>query len=213
MVNIGLASIRLQNVQLREDLLLDEVQLDGSGIHLEAPERADDTGRARAEATKFRVAISEPNLNRFVEANLPADAPVRNLRVALFTGKAQVKGNLVKSVMSLPFSLEATLQIENGVRVKLDCKASSVGGIGLPAAAVDLIEKYLNEKLALDLREAPIAVWLEELRCEPGRLTAIGKARIVWPPEALPATPIPPFSARELPEKEENIASSASSLS
>jgi len=49
---------------------------------------------------------------------------------------------------------------------------------------VDVIEARINESLGLDVSNLSIPVWIDEIRCEPGRLTALGRARISWPPSA-----------------------------
>jgi len=83
--------------------------------------------------------------------------------------------------------------VENGVRVFLDWQDMKLG-LALPSALREALETHFNK--TLDLSALPIPVWLEELRCEPGRLTAIGRARIAWPlPSRSPAAP--PFAPRE----------------
>ena len=147
---------------------------------------------------KFRAAISEPNLNLLLEKNLPPDAPVRNLRVALYSGKARISGSAIK-ILSIPFSIDAAPVISNGVRVGFDLKTGSVVGIGLPSAVIEAIEQAVNRAVAVDLTKLPIPVFLDEARCEPGRLTLIGRARIVWPPASAAKTVLP-FAPRDLPQ-------------
>ncbi len=193
-VKIGGAQIHLQNVLLREDVLVDEVHLDGENITLDPP--ADEkAARVNGGETKFRAILSEPNVNRMLENNIPEDAPVRHLKIAFLSGKARISGNYIK-MMSLPFTVEAILTIQNGTRVFLDFQSVSAGGMfTLPHAVVESLEKLINEKLDFDLSQSPIPVWLDTLVCEPGRLTATGRARIVWPPppipSALPFSPLP----------------------
>ena len=185
-IQFGAATLRVKNVLLQEGLLLDEVSLEGEEIHLDLPTAANDTFGVRTGEVRIRATIAEPNLNRVIALLLPADAPVRNLQVAIYSGKLEFKGQFVKSVLSLPFTLEAVPVIENGIRISLDCKAAKASGFGLPPAAVDVVEKVLNERLTLDLGQSPLPVWLDEIRCEPGRLTVLGKGRITWPPAPQP---------------------------
>lgn len=194
-MKIGGAQIHFQNVQLREDVLVDEVHLEGANVLLEPPS-ATGPGGIRTGETRFRAVISEPNVNRLLEKNIPEDAPVRNLKIAFLSGKAHISGNYIK-MMSLPFTVDAVLRIQNGTRVLLDFQTISAGGMfALPPSVVDSVEKLINEKLDFDLAHSPVPVWLDTLVCEPGRLTATGRVKIVWPPSA---TPIAPFAARETP--------------
>lgn len=194
-IKIGGAQIHFQNVQLREDVLVDEVHLEGGDIQMEAP-GANSTGAVRIGETRFRAVISEPNVNRLLANNIPADAPVRGLKIAFMSGKAHISGNYIK-MMSLPFTVDAVPKIQNGTRVLLDFQAVSAGGLfSLPPTVVETLEKMINEKLDFDLAQAPIPVWLDTLACEPGRLLATGRIKIVWPPAG---TPVAPFAARETP--------------
>lgn len=196
---VGGAKIDLINVQLREDLRLDEVHLEGGDVKVDLPLKEGDTGRVSTGEVLFRLAMSEPNLNRLLEANLPADVPVRNLKVSLFSGKARISGQYVK-LIALPFTLDAVPRVENGIRIMLDCQGATAG-VGLPAPVVKGIEQLINEHLQLDLSELPIPVWLNELRCEPGRLSAIGRARGIWPPDKAKQSAAP-FAPRELTTEE-----------
>lgn len=204
-VKIGGAQIHFQNVQLREDVLVDEVHLEGGEILLEPP-TPNSAGGVRTGETRFRAIISEPNVNRLLENNIPEDAPVRHLKIAFLSGKAHISGNYIK-MMSLPFTVDAVLRIQNGTRVLLDFQTVSAGGLfALPQSVVETLEKLINEKLDFDMAQAPIPVWLDTLVCEPGRLTATGRVKIVWPPTA---TPLAPFSARETPALTGSSAASA----
>jgi hypothetical protein len=106
---------------------------------------------------------------------------------------------VVKSVLHLPFSLEAIPLIVNGTRVKLDCQAAKLG-FALPAAVVELLEQHINNnpKLPLDMSRLPLPLRLDEIRCEPGRLHVTGRAKLQWPQPVVPPA-VAPFSARETP--------------
>jgi hypothetical protein len=186
---IGGARIDLQNVLLREDILLDELHLEGGDVRIEPP-HGDLEARITSGETRVRAVMSEASLNRLVTSSLSADTPIRDLQVAVLSGKARISGKAMVKVVPVPFSLEAVPVIENGVRIVLDCRNASFG-IGLPRAVVDVVEQRLNEMLSLDVNDLPIPLWIDELRCEPGRLTAIGRARITWPQlPMLPAVPV-----------------------
>jgi len=179
---IGGAKIDLRNVQLSAEVVLDEVLLEGGDIKIEVsgsePEAAISSGE-----TKVRAVMSEANLNRLVTAKMPADSPIRNLSIALLSGKARISGKALITFVPLPFSIEAVARVDNGQRVSLDCRSATMG-IDLPRAVVDVIEQRINEALGLDVSTLAIPVWIDEIRCEPGRLTALGRARISWPPNA-----------------------------
>ena len=179
---IGGARIDLKNVRIREDLLLDELFLEGGEIRVEAP-AGETEARLTTGETQVRAVMSEANLNRLVAASLPADTSIRNLQIALLSGRARISGKAVVTVVPIPFSVEATPRVENGVRITLDCSAATFG-IGLPRAVVDVIQQKLNELLSLDVADVPFPIWIDDIRCEPGRLSAAGRARIAWPPQS-----------------------------
>jgi len=194
-VKIGGAQFHFQNVQLREDVLIDEVHLEGGEVLLEAPS-VNSAGGVRTGETRFRAVISEPNVNKLLASNTPEDVPVRNLKVAFLSGKAHISGNYVK-MMSLPFTVDAVPRIQNGTRVLLDFTSVSAGGMfSLPPTVVESLQRLINEKLDFDLAQAPIPIWLDTLVCEPGRLTATGRVKVVWPPTG---AAIAPFAARQTP--------------
>ena len=185
--------IYLQNVQLRDDIILDEVHLEGGGVEVTLPDSAGEL-RLQAGETGIRALITELNLAKLITANTPADAPVRNLSVALLSGRARVSGQFTRSVLSLPFTAEVMPRIENGVRVTWEIGK----GLPVPAAVVEIIEQQINSRATIDLSHLPIPVRLDEIRLEPGRLTVVGKARLSWPlaPEI---SLMAPFSASTLP--------------
>ncbi len=194
-VRIGGAQIDLRDVHLRDDITLDEVHLEAGNVELE-PGVAGKPGRIAAGETAFRALVTEENLNRLLAGSVPKDAPVGGLKIALLSGKARITGNFVKFGISVPFTLDALPRIENGVRVSLDCKDVNLVGVSLPAAVVEIVQQQLNASLSLDLTRLPVPVWLDEARCEPGRLTIVGKARLTWPLETAAPPSVAPFAAR-----------------
>ena len=191
-IQVGSAQVHLFNVILREDLTLDEVHLQGAEIAVETLPGEKDP-RITADETRFQAIITEPNLNRLLEANLPPDFPLRNLRVAVLSGKVRISGQFVK-IISIPLTLEGTPRLENGVRVSLDWQGINAKGIPLPGALVELLQQQLNK--SLDLTKLSVPLWLDEIRCEPGRLTVSGRARLAWPLVAMTPSVVP-FAARE----------------
>jgi hypothetical protein len=188
-IRIGSARVDLQDVRLRPDIVLDEVHLEGGDVSIE-PATAGAEARVTSGETRVRAVMSEANLNRLANTNLPADAPLRNLQIALLSGKARISGKALLSIVPFPFSVEATPRVVNGVRVLLDFRTATLG-VALPRPMVEVLQQRINEALCLDVGDLEVPVWIDEIRCEPGRLTALGRARITWPPQAaLPAGPV-----------------------
>lgn len=186
----GPTQIISRNVRLRADLVLDEVRLNTDSAHYESrllPGEAHVT----IDELNAQITVSEPNLNQFIAANLAKDAIVRNVHVSLLTGKVRITGQFVK-LISIPFTLEALPRIENGNRVVPEFLGMNASVFSLPATAVDIIEARLVPSLTLDLSQLPLPVYLNEVRCEPGRLIIVGKARIHLPAAASPLLPLPP---------------------
>lgn len=213
---VGGAQIHLQHVQLRDDILIDEIHLSGKEARYEMFEAVGSEGinsenlnseniksKYKSQAPyslsvpemEFTAMISEPNIQRLVSANMPADSAVRNVRLLLLSGKARVTGQFVKSVISLPFVVEAVPIIDNGVRIKLDFQEARLG-IKVPGLVLDVIEQVVANSLSLDLSKLSFPVRLNEIKCEPGRLTVTGKTRIKWPPVII-APPLAPFAAMD----------------
>ncbi len=176
---VGKAKVNLQDFQLREDILLDDVTLQGGDIRIEVPKSASDAPHIQTGEVKVTAMMSEPNINRLVHANTPKEVPVKNLQIQMLSGRAKVSGQVVKFI-PIPFSLEAVPVIENGVRVKFNLQPTSGSG-GTPKAIIDVIEPFVKEYLDIDLTQLPFPFWLDEIRCEPGRVTVLGKAKITFP--------------------------------
>src|SRR5471030_1793564 len=91
---VGGARIELQSVRIREDILIDELHLEGGDVRIESPDDGRET-RITAGETRVRAMMSEENLNRLIAANLREDAPVRGVRIALLSGRARISGKAV----------------------------------------------------------------------------------------------------------------------
>ena len=176
---IGKAKVNLQDFQLREDIVLDDVNLQGGEIQIEVPKSAAEPPHIKTGEIHVTAMMVETNINRLVHANLPPDVPVKNLQIQMLSGRAKVTGQFVK-FLPIPFAVEVVPIIENGVRVKFGLQSSSGG---TPKAILDMIQPLLNEKLNIDLAILPFPFWLDEIRCEPGRVTILGKAKITFPTE------------------------------
>ena len=198
-IRVGGAQIRLQQIRLREDITLDEVQLDTKEVRFEtfAAGATIQNGASvgagyliTVAETDFSAMMAEPNLNRMLTTNLPADVPIRNIQLALLSGKVRITGQFVKSVLSLPFTVEAVPMLDNGVRIWFDFQSAKLG-FKIPGAVLDVLEQFVGPSLSLDLSKLPFPVRLDEIRCEPGRLKVKGKARISWPPIQSDLPPAP----------------------
>jgi len=180
------ASITLRNFRPGHGFVIDEMVLTGDRIEIVTPADA----RALSisiEHTRFRGMITEINLNEML-ASLSLDgAPVRNLKLAIYSDRVQIKGQLIESVLSLPFVLDAKPVITRNVRLSLECSSTQIGGLGMPGPAVELIERMLLEHLSLDVSESVMPIYLDSVKCEPGRLSLTGRANISWPLPKRPA--------------------------
>lgn len=182
-VSIADSEIRLRDVDLNGMCLLEEVRFFGKKLN------ADTTGKAFAlnlEQSVVKITITEANLNRVLQQGLAGNAELRDVGVKLYPGKARVGGKYMK-IIPIPFDVEVVPKIENGVRIRL--ALLSVYGMELPRALVTTLERVLGT-LALDLSGLPFPIWLDEARCDPGRLTIEGRVRIVLPlPDTLSTLP------------------------
>ncbi len=172
------AQIVAQNVEVTPNILLEEVRLEGGAmrVNCNALGVTDiDLGEVRIRAT-----LSEPNLNQIVQANIPPDMPLKNLQFNLYTGKIKVTGNYVK-LISIPVAIDAVILVKNGIDLYLDLTEVKAG-MGLPSSVVEVIEGHINRALGHQIgeqiRQLPFPIYIEEIRCEPGRLTVIGRLRV-----------------------------------
>lgn len=176
------ALITLQNVVLSPELTLDEARLEGVNWSAEREE----AGSLKADFgdVKFRVVVSEPNVNRALSAHIPAGFPLKNVSLSLFSGKVKISGSLVKGFISLPVAAEAVIKARNGVEVYFDLTEARAG-VGLPPAVAEVIQGQMNAELraivAQQLQASPFPLYIEEIRAEPGRLIAQGKIRLRYP--------------------------------
>ncbi|MDE2125091.1 MAG: LmeA family phospholipid-binding protein [Armatimonadetes bacterium] len=175
-------TLTARNVKLRADTTVDELLVEIVGLR--GSVQPDGDVRVTSKEAAVTAIISEVNLNRLMEASIPADAPVRSMRLAVLTGKIRLTGQVVKMGIGLPISADAVIRIEAGVRAMPDWQTMTAAGIGLPSAVVQFIENQLKSLLTLDLRDLPLPLWLSEAICEPGRIVLKGSARLNWPLEA-----------------------------
>lgn len=178
----GVSRINLQNVVLNHEVTFDEVRLEGASWSVGTTDEA--AIKAELGEVKFRIVISEPNLNRAFKAHLPTDFPLKNVALALFSEKAKITGNFVKGFISLPVAVETVIKVRNGVEVYFDL-TDVKAGIGLPPAVVEVVEGQMNAEvrgiIQAQLKVCPIPIYVEEIVSEPGRLIVQGKTRLHFP--------------------------------
>ena len=172
--------VTLKDLQLAPGITIDEAILETSALQLFFNSAGTQQAGFKTEPVRFRAYISEVNLNTLLAEHTPADVPVKNLKASLLSGRVLLRGQFLKSVVAFPFAMEAAPQITDGKLVRMRCSGSNVGGMALPSAAVQLIEAAINEKLVINLADAPIPVTLTELILEPGRIRATGTVILEW---------------------------------
>lgn len=185
-LELGPTEIVSQQVHLPQGLVLEQVR-----IHTEAvrylQETPDSPFRVAIDELHVRAVLSEPRLNALVSMKLRSEV-LRGVHVAILSGKLRVTGQLVKWI-TVPFTLEATPHIENGIRILPEFLGLSAAAFALPSSAVELLEQHLRPLLTIDLTRLPVPVYLDRLLCEPGRLVLQGRARLHWPPPSPAASP------------------------
>lgn len=189
-LEIGATQLRLQNVKPLPNLTIDEVTLVSTGLAIDLSDPANVS--VKAAETHVRAFITEANINQAILSMLPADLPVKGIKISVLSRGLKATARF----LNMPITMEGTPRIENGVRVIIDWKAASVLGIGLPAQLVEGLEQRLNR--TIDLTALPVPVWVDEIVCEPGRVTAAGKIKLKWPLEQLPQA-ASPFSLPRTP--------------
>ncbi len=177
-LHVDSVQIVLKNVQFGNKMVLDEMQLNGSNIHLKFDGDAAKPSSVTSDETTFRGLMTEANLNALLESNMPPDVPVTNLRVSLLSGKLKLSAQLIK-FLKMPLSVEGVVRVDNGSKVYLEWEDVHFGGIPLPSQLVEMLQNQINK--SLDLTTSPVPVWLDWVRCEPGRLSISGKARLNFP--------------------------------
>lgn len=187
-LQLGPTEIVSHQVRIRPDTVLDQVRLSTAEAHCAVAASPEQTTRLTIDELFLHIVLSEPNLNAALAANMKSDL-IRNVKIALFSGKLRVSGHFVK-LISIPFTLDAIPRVENGVRIVPDFLGLNSAAFALPASVVELLEQRLRPALTLDLTRLPLPVYLNEVICEPGRLLINGKARIQWPaPAPMPVSP------------------------
>jgi hypothetical protein len=189
-LEIGATQLRLQNVKLLPNLIIDEVTLISTGLAIDLSDGANVA--VSAGETHVRALLTETNLNQALIGMLPADLPVKGIKISILSRGLKATARF----LNMPITMEGTPRVENGVRVVIAWKAATLLGISLPAQLVENLEQRLNR--TVDLASLPIPVWLDEIVCEPGRITAAGKVKLKWPLDQL-GQPASPFSLQRAP--------------
>ncbi|MCS6777388.1 MAG: DUF2993 domain-containing protein [Chloroherpetonaceae bacterium] len=178
-LELGPTEVVSRQVHLPHGVVLEQVQL-----HAEAaryiPETRSSAARVVIDELHVKAVISEPHLNAMVGAHLRSEV-LRGINVAILSGKLRVTGQFVKWI-PVPFTLEVTPHIENGIRIRPEFLGLSAAAFALPSSAVELLEQHLRPLLTVDLTQLPVPVYVDRLVCEPGRLVLQGRARLHWPP-------------------------------
>jgi LmeA-like phospholipid-binding len=172
--------LTLKDLQLAPGITIDEAILETGALQLLLQSSGSSQPAFVCDAVRFKAYVSEVNLNTLLAQHRPPDVPVKNLKASLLSGRVLLRGQFLKSVVAVPFAMEATPQITDGKQVRVRCSGSNVAGMALPAAAVQLIEATINEKLVIDLSDSPVPVTLTELVLEPGRIAASGTVVLQW---------------------------------
>ena len=177
-IKIGASSLIIRDAQLRPDLLIDEVSIEAAGFVISQLDPSNLQVNSSSES-RFRATISEVNLVNFALANLPDNVRkmLRETRITILQGKVQVQ--CVPYALPLTITVEASPVIVGGKIIQLNWHGAQLGGIAFPTPMIDLVARHLNQ--SYDLSTLPIDFRLEEIRCEPGRLTALGWAKLEWP--------------------------------
>ncbi len=185
-VDVGRMHLTLKQVQLPRGLVIDEAVLDFEGIHAVAPGREGAPPTATVNESHVRVMFSEPNVNGLLSANAD-QIPFHDVAVVILTGKIRIHATYVKSILRLPFVVECVPRIENGVNIHLEFKDAHMG-VSMPTFILDAISHGLKP---IDLNVLPVPVFIESIECEPGRITATGRARLSWPLNGLMSAATP----------------------
>lgn len=179
-ISASSVTVTLGQIQIKPHVAIDEVTLSSDSVTIEPSAEKGQPPRIQAGETRFSGVLTEPNLNALVQSLTEKNPSLKDVQVALMSGKAKITGQYVK-LLPVPFTVEAVPIIENGIRLVLDIVASNTGIISHPSWFINLLETNVMSKVAVDLSRLPFPVWLDEARCEPGRLVLRGKARLEYP--------------------------------
>lgn len=200
--------IRLRKGSLRLPQLPHPLPFDDLSIELGPTHFAFDNAlHGELGPTNITVVLAEVTLNTILEQFVPSNAPVADLSLRLLSNKVIAEGRFLPAKIKLPFSFlsvpipftaEVIPTLPSPTQIYLELKTVRTG-FPLPEIAIHKIEQMLNELLGLNLQNLPIPLTLQEIRCEPGRLTVHAHTQLKWP---LPAPSVPlvpaPFSAKPL---------------
>ncbi len=125
----------------------------------------------------FSVSIQDSELNRILQiaeflANLGSPATFQNAQVAFTGGNISISASVTQPVSG---QLMATFspQVVDG-RLTFDLVSASMGGVEVPATAVDSAENILNSTLGEAIGRLPEGLQLQQVIVEEGTLTLIG---------------------------------------
>ncbi len=167
-VELSARSLRLDahDVDLGGVITLDELKLAAGSLSI-APGPG---GALRIADLTGTLIVTESALNRFLRGR--DEGPLRDLQIAMLTGKVRIAGRYVRLGIPVPFSFTAVPEIEGGARLRLDPRQMSVAGAPMPNFMPHLIAERINPRLAeaLDVTRLPLPVRLTGLTVETGRI-------------------------------------------
>jgi hypothetical protein len=145
-LDVGEFTAHLRNVKLPMGLLVDDVRLAGSGLHLQH----DPFVAKVVEPGQLEVFVSEASLADFL--NVQAPAGLRNFQVEARDGKLFVLA--VKTVIvDLKASAVCTLRIVDQSKLMVDIESVDVGGAGVK----NLIQSQMDRlNPVLDVADFPV---------------------------------------------------------
>jgi hypothetical protein len=170
---IRAAQLAAQEVAFGGIISLQEVRIAASGLTA----RDVPAGPILISEMNATLVISEVALNRFLAGRVEG---VRDLEVAMLTGRVRVSGRVVVGPIAIPFALTAVPEIEGGARLRLDPRQMGLVGAPLPGFSAQVIGDRINGNLAeaFDATRLPFAIRLTGLTVETGRIVLTATASV-----------------------------------
>lgn len=167
-------------VNAMKNIIVDEVHIQSSGLRLAWQPQEGTAPHVDIKDTNVTLMMTETNVNRLIAAYAPAEGLAKELQITLLTGRMMVSGKIKFGILHATFQAKVIPTIRSGTRIWLDIlEIKSIAP--MPPAAREMIEKQVNEQIPLEFDQLPFPVFLDEIRCEPGRITCCGRLRFNWP--------------------------------
>ncbi len=150
-VNVGHVAARLLSVELPMGLTLDEVMIEGEGLHVEKEPFLIQL----KEPGSLEVRVSEASLAAFLSHKSPAG--LSNFRVTLGDGLINVQATATM-LISINVGAVCTLRIDGGTRLFVELqRVDAIGGPGIH----NLVQKQLDAiNPVVDVSDLPIGATL-----------------------------------------------------